>query len=362
MKTIPSALLTHYKSGTTTLCACWKVALLDGTVLGFTDHDDDVVVAGITYIARGGFLPTDTESQSRLAVDNVEAAGFLDSDTILPSDLTSGKWDYATVTVFMVNWRDTTMGSDVLMHGKIGQVSQEESTFKAELRGLANAYEQSIGQIIQPTCRATLGDSRCTVNLAPYTVTGILSGVSSTGLVLSDFTRTEPGPVGGKAISGITRSTTPTVTCTAHGFSAGSVIYIAQVLGMAEINGQFYVVKAVTTNSFTLGIDTTNFTAYSSGGTATVQGDAGYFDYGKITMTSGASIGLSMEVKAYSPGTITLQMQLPFGVASGDSYTLVAGCGKRFKLDCVARFGNGINFRGEPFLPGLDKIMKAGTQ
>ena len=268
----------------------------------------------------------------------------------------------SNVTVFMVNWRDTTMGSDVLMHGKIGQVSQEESTFKAELRGLANAYEQSIGQIIQPTCRATLGDSRCTVNLAPYTVTGILSGVSSTGLVLSDFTRTEPGPVGGKAISGITRSTTPTVTCTAHGFSAGSVIYIAQVLGMAEINGQFYVVKAVTTNSFTLGIDTTNFTAYSSGGTATVQGDAGYFDYGKITMTSGASIGLSMEVKAYSSGTITLQMQLPLGVASGDSYTLVAGCGKRFKLDCVTRFGNGINFRGEPFLPGLDKIMKAGTQ
>ena len=89
-------------------------------------------------------------------------------------------------------------------------------------------------------------------------------------------------------------------------------------------------------------------------------GGLGYFVGGKLSLTSGASAGLSMEVKGYSPGEIVLHLQLPRGVAPGDTYTLHAGCGKRFTEDCVARFGNGINFRGEPHVPGIDQIIQVG--
>ena len=365
MKTgISSGLLAHYAQGTTTLCVCWKVARTDGVVFGFTDLDHDLVIDGVKYEARSGVTPTDFQAESRLAVDNLEVAGFLDSDNIVPSDLLAGLWDFARVEIFLVNWQDLTQGIDILMTGHIGAVSQKNQTFTAELRGLANAYAQTIGEVFQPGCRATLGDARCGVSMGPYSVTGTLAGVSSSGLVLSDPARTEAGPTGAKAITGITQATLPVVTSAAHGFALGSIVYIVGVVGMTDLNGQFYEVKTVpTADSYTLAaVDTTAFNAYVSGGTATPQGDAGYFAFGKITMTSGASKGLSMEVKAYGPGTITLQLQFPLGVAVGDTYSLVAGCAGRFNEDCVTRFSNGINFRGEPFLPGMDKVLRIGTK
>lgn len=87
---------------------------------------------------------------------------------------------------------------------------------------------------------------------------------------------------------------------------------------------------------------------------------AGYFDAGKITMTSGDSAGLSMEVKSYTPGALVLQMQLPRGAAVGDTYSVHAGCSKRFAEDCVERFSNGVNFRGEPHVPGTDQLIRFG--
>lgn len=176
MKTgISSALLTHYAQRTTSLCACWKVSLTSGAVLGVTEHDQDLAIDGLNYVARGGFMPSNFETQTRLAVDNLEAVGFLDSELIVADDLTSGLWNFALVEVFLVNWQDTSMGRDILMTGRLGEVSLERNIFKAELRGLSKAYAQLIGQIYQPACRATLGDMRCGVDLGAFTVTGTLA-------------------------------------------------------------------------------------------------------------------------------------------------------------------------------------------
>ena len=86
----------------------------------------------------------------------------------------------------------------------------------------------------------------------------------------------------------------------------------------------------------------------------------GHFAGGLLSLTSGTSAGLKMEVKSYTPGTLVLQAALPLGVAPGDSYTLSAGCSGRFAEDCVARFANGINFQGDPHKPGADKAARVG--
>lgn len=78
-----------------------------------------------------------------------------------------------------------------------------------------------------------------------------------------------------KTITGITAASPGVVTSAAHGLLAGQVIYIDSVVGMTEVNKQFYKIARVTTNSFSLqtlgGTDfsTSGFTAYSSAGTAT---------------------------------------------------------------------------------------------
>lgn len=87
---------------------------------------------------------------------------------------------------------------------------------------------------------------------------------------------------------------------------------------------------------------------------------AGYFAYGTVTFTSGANVGLSMEIRDFSNGRFGLFLPLPNAVAPGDAYTAVAGCDKRIET-CSARFDNAVNFRGEPHLPGNDKIFETSA-
>ncbi len=73
-----------------------------------------------------------------------------------------------------------------------------------------------------------------------------------------------------KTITGISAANPAVVTATAHGLATGDVVTIAAVVGMTQVNGQSYVVKNLTTSTFSLiGCDSTAFTAYTSGGTAT---------------------------------------------------------------------------------------------
>ena len=77
-----------------------------------------------------------------------------------------------------------------------------------------------------------------------------------------------------KTITGITQANPGVLTSNSHGFSNGDEIYIVSVAGMTEINSRNYRVANSTTNTFTLtdlhdvAINTTSFSAYSSGGAA----------------------------------------------------------------------------------------------
>lgn len=73
-----------------------------------------------------------------------------------------------------------------------------------------------------------------------------------------------------KTITAITKANPGVFTSSAHGFTNGQVIGISGVVGMVEVNGKYGVVVASTTNTFSIaGLDTTNATTYTSGGSAT---------------------------------------------------------------------------------------------
>lgn len=72
-----------------------------------------------------------------------------------------------------------------------------------------------------------------------------------------------------RTITAITQANPAVVTSNAHGFANGDEVYIEGVVGMTELNAGRYVVANQATNTFELqGVDSTGFTAYSSGGTA----------------------------------------------------------------------------------------------
>lgn len=72
-----------------------------------------------------------------------------------------------------------------------------------------------------------------------------------------------------KNITAITQANPASVTITSHGYSTGDQIYINGVVGMTELNGLRFTITSTGANTFTLdGIDSSAYTAYSSGGTA----------------------------------------------------------------------------------------------
>lgn len=68
-------------------------------------------------------------------------------------------------------------------------------------------------------------------------------------------------------ITGATNANPVRINSTNHGLSNGAVVFITGVLGMTEINDEFFTIQVVNSNRFSLvGVDGTSFGVYSGGG------------------------------------------------------------------------------------------------
>ena len=279
MRSLSISLAQHLAQGATTLCHCWKALRRDGVIMGFTDHDRDVVLNGLNYAAHSGLEATEAESSLGFAVSAGEVSGALIADVLNENDLASGIYDGATIETWRVNWADTSQ-SLLLDIGVIGEVRRTEHAFAAEIRGLGHVLDQERGRIYQNACSADLGDARCGVAL------------------------------------------------TAPAFLAP---------------GQVVSTDGHVSMNVTIGI-------YSSG----------WFVNGRLTFTSGANIGVSAQVKEFrgdgAGGLLSLWTPLVKPIAPLDLFTVTAGCNKRFDT-CQTKFGNTVNFRGFPHMPGNDHVI-----
>lgn len=81
-----------------------------------------------------------------------------------------------------------------------------------------------------------------------------------------------------------------------------------------------------------------------------------WFSEGLATFTAGANAGLKAKIKTHSAGgVIELLSPLQRDLVVGDTLSALAGCRKR-RSDCRDKFGNILNFQGEPDLPGIDAL------
>lgn len=105
------------------------------------------------------------------------------------------------------------------------------------------------------------------------------------------------------------------------------------------------------------GIAVTTVTSALHVTAAALEQDAGVFDAGKVTWTTGENAGLSMEIRSHTAGgALELQESMPYPISAGDQFTVYAGCLKRYDEDCVGKFENRINFRGFKDVPGKDQV------
>jgi hypothetical protein len=71
-----------------------------------------------------------------------------------------------------------------------------------------------------------------------------------------------------KAITGISQANPGNVLCVGHGFVTGDKIKIISVGGMTQVNNLYFTVTVVDADNFTIGVNTSAYTAYTSGGSA----------------------------------------------------------------------------------------------
>lgn len=272
----------HLASGNTTVCRIWTVTRRDGVVLGFTDHDQDLLVDGVAHHAATGLTARALQQSTGLAVDNSEMSGAISGDVIKAEDLAAGRYDGAEVAVRLVNWSKPDEIA-FQFRGHLGEVSRTGSEFRAELRGLADGLNQPVGLAYTRECSAVLGDKRCRFDLS------------------------------------------------APGFSA-----TAAVSSVDEERRQL------------------KFDGFSGF-------DDRWFESGRIEIANGDAAGLVGLIKSDLQSGTTRVVDLWQGVRAnlkpGDVVRLFAGCDKRPET-CRLKFGNFLNFRGFPYIPGEDWLSK----
>lgn len=207
MRTASSNMAAHLAGEVTSLAVCWKLTLVGGTVMGFTDHTSDLTVSSQLYKAATGFSPTSVETKDKFSVDNLDVAGILDAAAITEADIMAGKYDFAEIKIFMVNVTDLSQGIITYRRGWLGEVTLKNGQFVAE-----------------------------------------------------------------------------------------------------------------------------------------------------VVWLTGANAGRRMEIKEFSNKQFTLVLPMPNNVTVGDTFNAIAGCDKTIST-CIAKFNNAVNFRGEPYVPGMDKML-----
>ena len=83
----------------------------------------------------------------------------------------------------------------------------------------------------------------------------------------------------------------------------------------------------------------------------------GDYAFGTLRWLGGANVGLVQAVADNGADAVTLADPPAFAVAAGTLALLTEGCDRQMAT-CAGRFGNGVNFRGEPYLPGMDLLTR----
>ncbi|MCF3934453.1 DUF2163 domain-containing protein [Acuticoccus sp. M5D2P5] len=164
MRSLTEAFEAHIGAGVTTLCRCWRLERDDGVVMGFTDHDRAVTIDALVYSAANGIAASGDVAMAGFGVGGLEISGALTSAGLDAGDLQDGRFDFATVELWLVNWANTNERV-LLRKGYLGEVTREDGAFRAEVRGPMQALERVRGRVFTVSCDADLGDVRCGVDL-----------------------------------------------------------------------------------------------------------------------------------------------------------------------------------------------------
>lgn len=166
MRDVPEEMAARIESGAAALCHVWLLTRKDGVRMGFTDHDRDLMIEGVTSRAEAGWTRGVMESATG-AVGVISVAGGLDHAAVTGADLVAGLYDGAAIDLFRVDWArpDLKVG---LWRGRLAKIRREGDAFTADLEGPLATLDRVVGRTFGRECDAELGDDRCGVDRGEF--------------------------------------------------------------------------------------------------------------------------------------------------------------------------------------------------
>jgi uncharacterized phage protein (TIGR02218 family) len=303
VRSLPAAIQSHLQGDLTTLAVCWRITRRDGVLILGTEHDQDLT------IATGGSPP------NAYAGTYLAHAGITGSDVRSTSDMSV----------------DNMEVTGAINQGDLSLIDLSAADIEAGLFDdasvvlfMVNWQAPDDGQIVLRT--GNIGEIRRTAE-GQY--------------------RTE--------LRGLAQRLTQNIVRT-YGSSCDAEL--------GDTRCGIDITALTSTGTVTAVGSNRQFSASVAYGSPAL-GEAGYFNGGLVTWTSGANDTFSMEVKQDaigSPGDILLYLPMPYDIEVGDTFTIRPGCDKSAAM-CKGRFANLVNFRGHgAWVPGMGELAAFGGQ
>lgn len=286
MRTLSANFDAHLREGYR--CWCLLIETLSGEKFGFTSTINPLTIDGVTYDPTTGITPSQYRADLRTEPASSSFDGFFSTD-IKEVDLLSGSIDGAIATLFVCSWLNppSTLNMNtalILSVGTLGKATSTDRGYRSEFLSAEVKLSRSRRKTTQPSCRATLGDSECAVNLSQYQFNGQVSaqiqGVGFRFSVISQNSKAEPK--------------------TTHFYRNGYVVF-----------------------------------------------------------TTGQNAGQRFKISEHNDTNRFELLDRPlYPLDNGDRFLAVVGCDKTL-TECHEKFSNSDNFRGEPFVPGPDSLVRS---
>ncbi|QXK92102.1 DUF2163 domain-containing protein [Neoehrlichia mikurensis] len=166
----------HLSQNIITIAYCWKIILKNNSIIGFTNHDKDLIINNITYHAKSGTqihpINFNIISEGQTKIESV-----INSDLIDVSDIIHGKYDSSHVEIFIINYENISQGILTLFTGIIHKITLNNDKFIAELKGLSNILSHNITNVFSPQCRAQFCDNQCKSKKEKFTVISVITNI-----------------------------------------------------------------------------------------------------------------------------------------------------------------------------------------
>lgn len=179
---------THYRA------LCLRIVPKLAAAIRITHHPRNLTMSnGAVYLSGAGHDFTGYSATASMSPAMVDLSGIAGVAGIDADKLASGVFDGARCYLFATTWHTPVEDEEPIVASILGKTTLLDDRYVIEEMALIDALNQSVGKTYSASCQKTFGGQEyagCMVALAPITVTGTLTAVTS-GSQFRDAARIE---------------------------------------------------------------------------------------------------------------------------------------------------------------------------